>query len=269
MRKPIAHAVFALALLTVASWQPAQAGSVQIPPATRAKLGNGLEVIVIPTARLPLVDFRLVARAGSVNDPAGKEGLAALTAELMTQGAAGRDARTLAEDIAFVGGTLGASAAAEQMVVTCEVLKKDFAVGLELFRDVIVSPTFPAAEFERKQDETLGGIASDRNDPGTVASQALGPYLLGSSPLAHPLVGWEKSVKALTREDVAAFHDQRVRPDRAWLAVVGDVDPKATIAALEKAFASWKKSSDKWAEAYQAVPQIKGRKVLIVNKPEV
>jgi zinc protease len=269
MRKPIAHAVFALALLIAASWKPAQAGSVQIPPATRAKLGNGLEVIVIPTARLPLVDFRLVARAGSVDDPAGKEGLAALTAELMTQGAGGRDARTLAEDIDFVGGTLGASAAAEQVVVTCEVLKKDFSVGLELFRDVIVSPTFPAAEFERKKDETLGGIAADRNDPGTVASQALGPYLLGASPLAHPIAGWEKSVRTLTREDVVTFHDQRVRPDRAWLAVVGDVDPKTTIAALEKAFAGWKKSSDKWAEAYQAVPQVKGRTVLIVNKPEV
>jgi len=248
---------------------PSLGGTLQIPPATRAKLGNGLQVIVVPTTRLPLVDFRLVARAGSVNDPAGKEGLSALTADLMTQGAAGRDARTIAEDIAFVGGTLDASSGAEQIVVTCEVLRKDFATGLELFRDVIVSPTFPAAEFERKRDEALGAIASARNDPGTVANQALGPFLLGSSPLAHPLSGWEKSVRAITREDVVAFHGQMLRPDNALLAVVGDVDPKTTITALEKAFGGWKKSGEKWPDAYQAVPQIKGRKVLIVNKPEV
>lgn len=256
-------------LISLALAASADAGTLQIPPATRAKLGNGLQVVVIPTSRLPLVDFRLVARAGSVNDPAGKEGLAALMAELMTQGAAGRDARTIAEDIAFVGGSLEAGASTEQVVVTCEVLRKDFATGLELFRDVIVSPTFPAAEFERKREETLGAIAAERNNPGSVANQALGPFLLGQSPLAHPLSGWEKSVRAISREDVAAFHAQRVRPDNALLAVVGDVDPKATIAALEKAFASWKKSGEKWTDAYQAVPQVKGRKVLIVNKPEV
>lgn len=269
MRTRLAGLTLLMSALLAAAAGPVDAGTLQIPPATRAKLGNGLQVVVIPTTRLPLVDFRLLVRAGSVNDPAGKEGLAALTAELMTQGAAGRDARTIAEEIAFVGGTLAASAGAEQIVVTCEVLQKDFATGLELFRDVIVAPTFPAAEFDRKRDETLGAIAADRNDPGTVANQALGPFLLGQSPLAHPPQGWEKSVRAITRDDVVAFHAQHVRPDHAMLAVVGDVDPKTTIAALEKAFGGWKKSSEKWTEAYQAVPQVKGRKILIVNKPEV
>ena len=56
-------------------------------PTTRTKLPDGLDVIVVPTSRLPLVDLRLVARAGSVNDPAGKEGRASLTADLLTQGA--------------------------------------------------------------------------------------------------------------------------------------------------------------------------------------
>ena len=247
----------------------APATPLRLPDATRATLKNGLVVYVMPTRRLPLVDFRLLVRAGSVNDPVGKEGLADLTAELMTQGAGTRSAQQIAEEIAFVGGTLAASAGTEQIVLTCEVLKKDFAVGLELLRDVTVAPTFPADEFARKKDEALGEIASNKDDPATVANNALGPFLLGQSPLAHPTIGWEKSVSALTREDVVGFHALHVHPENALLAVVGDVDPPAVLAALEKAFAAWKPGGVKSSDAYTAVPQTRGRSLLIVDKPEV
>jgi zinc protease len=256
----------ALALLAAGA---ASAAPLQLPAYTRTTLSNGLVVYVMPTRRLPLVDFRLVVRAGSVNDPRGKEGLASLTADLLTQGAGPRGAGQIAEDIAFVGGTLEASAGPEQVVITCEVLKKDFAVGLELLRDVTTAPTFPAEEVARKKDETLGAIASQRDDPGTVANQELGPFLLGDSPLAHPTIGWETSVGSFQREDVVAFHARHFRPDQAMLAVVGDVDPQAVKAALEKAFGDWKASGAKPADAYSAVPQARDRKVLVVSKPEV
>lgn len=247
----------------------AAAAPLQLPPYTRTTLDNGLVVFIMPTHRLPLVDFRLLVRAGSVCDPGGKEGLANLTADLLTQGAGARDARQIAEDIAFVGGSLDASAGLEQTVITCEVLKKDFATGLELLRDVTVSPTFPAEEVARKRDETLGAIASQRDDPGTVANQELGPFLLGQSPLAHPTIGWEKPVGTLTREDVTSFHDRYFRPENAMIAVVGDVDPQAVRAALAKAFGGWKKGGGRTGDAYTPVPESRGRQVLIVNKPEV
>ena len=260
-------AAAALALTLAAG--PAPAAPVQLPAYTRTTLKNGLVVYIMPTQRLPLVDFRLLVRAGSVNDAVGKEGLASLTADLLTQGAGPRNAQQIAGDIAFVGGSLEASAGTEQVILTCEVLKKDFGIGLELLHDVAVNPTFPAEEFARKKDETLGTIASQKDDPGTVANQALGPFLLGTSPLAHPSIGWEKSVRALTRDDVARFHARHVRPDNAMLAVVGDVEPRAVLAALEKAFADWRAGGEKPGDAYQPVPQPRGRSVLIVNKPEV
>lgn len=248
----------------------AQAGKLVLPPTTKVTLKNGLTVIVMPTRRLPLVDFRAVVRTGSVNDPAGKEGLAQITADLLTQGAAKRSAQEIAEAIEFVGGTLDASASTEQLVVTSEVLKKDFALGLELVRDVLVSPTFAADEFQRKKEESLGQIASAKDDPGSVADRALLPFLLGEGPLGHPPIGWEPSVNGLTREDVVDFHRNAVTPDRTLFAVVGDVDPKATIAAIEKAFAAWKPSGQPFVEAYGDLPRASGgRRVLVVNKPEV
>ncbi len=265
------HALLLAGLIagTALAVPPAAAVPVKLPAYERAVLKNGLIVFVMPSARLPLVDFRLVARAGAANDPAGKEGLAHLTAELLTQGAGERSAKQFAEDIAFVGGTLESSSGAEQTVLTCEVLKKDFALGLELVRDAAVKPTFPAAELERKREEALGEIASDRDDPSTVADHELLPFLMGKSPLAHPPIGREKAVKAITREDVVAFHSQEITPDNAILAVVGDVDAKSALAAIEEAFKDWKSSGREHRIPYEPLARTGGRSVRIVSKPEV
>ena len=246
----------------------ARAGTLRLPPTRKATLANGLTVFVMPTHRVPLVDFRLVARAGSANDPAGKEGLASLTADLLTQGAGKRGAKQIAEDIAFVGGTLEAGAAPEEMIVTCSVMQKDYATGLELFRDVIVSPTFPADEFGRKKAEVLGDLASEKDDPGTVANRELGPFLLGPSPLAHPVDGWAKSVTSLSRGDVVAFHRQFMTPANSMLAVVGDVDPDKVVASLTEAFGAWKGAAAP-SRTYDPPAPVTGRQVMIVNKPEV
>ena len=268
MSAPRAARALGLAALLAAA-DLAHAAPVQLPPVTRAKLKNGLTVLVLPTRRLPLVDLRLVARAGAVNDPPGKEGIASLTADLLTQGAGPRNAQQIAEDIAFVGGTLDASCGAEQLVVTCEVLKKDWETGLELFHDCVAAPAFPAAEFARKQDEALAGIASDRDDPSTVADKAILPFALGASRLAHPVSGWEKSVKGLTRDDVVAYHDRYMTPENSLLAVVGDVDPATLIPELEKRFADWKPGKGGAAAPVPPLEKINGRTVRIINKPEV
>lgn len=256
-----------LALVVALGAAAAVAAPVQLPPYTTTTLPNGLTVFVMPSHRLPLVDLRMVVRAGAVDDPAGREGLASLTADLMTQGAGARSARQVAEDIAFVGGTLEAGCGSEQLVVSCEVLRKDLDTGLALFHDVIVAPTFPAEEFARKQEEALGAIASDRDEPSAIADKALLPFVLGDHPLGHPVGGLEPSVRALTRDEVAAFHRARVTPDQALLAVVGDVDPQAVLAALEKAFADWKPSGAKRAPSYGPLAP-RPRAVRIVDKPE-
>lgn len=235
----------------------------------KATLPNGLKVVIVPTSRLPLVDLRLVARAGSVNDPAGREGLARLMADLLTQGAGKRTAQQLAEDIEFVGGSLTASAGSEQIVVACEVLKKDQALGLELFRDVIVTPVFATEEFDRKKDETLGGIASDKSEPSVIAENATTKWFWGDSPLGHPAVGYDKSVKAMTRDDVAGFHKRYLTPERSVLVIVGDVQPAAFLAQLKVAFAGWKSGgATSMADPYGPAAAWKGRFVRIVNKPE-
>lgn len=255
----------ALFALTVAAHP---AASATAPAVTRVTLKNGLQVVVVPSTRLPLVDLRLVARAGAAYDPAGKEGLARLTADLLTQGAGKRSAQEVAEAIEFVGGSLFATAGSEQFSVGLEVLTKDLDTGLELFRDVIVSPSFSPEEFARKQEETLGQIASDRSEPSVIAEQAFARTLWGDGPLAHPAIGTQASVTALTQGDVAGFHRRFVTPARSTLVVVGDVDPKALVARLETSFAGWKGAGEPLTDPYRAPAQVKGRHIRIVDKPE-
>jgi zinc protease len=258
--RPAAAALLALALARTAAAAP-----VQLPPYTRTHLKNGLTVYVMPSHRLPLVELRLMARTGAVDDPAGKEGLASLMADLLTQGAGRRDARAIAGDIAFVGGSLEAAAGDEETSVACEVLTKDLATGLELFHDVIVLPAFPAEEFARKQEEALGGIAAERDDPAAIADDAIRAFTLGGHPLAHPVIGREASVESLTRDDVAAFHRAHVTPDNAALAVVGDVDAPAVLAQLERVFADWKPAGGPHPASYGPIAPRK-RAVRIVDK---
>ena len=256
------------ALLLCAALAAAPAGAATTPT-TRTKLANGLSVIVVPTSRLPLVDFRLVTRAGSVNDPAGKEGVARLTADLLTQGAGKRTAKQLADDIEFVGGSLEANAGAEQLVVSGEVLKKDLALGLELFRDVIVSPAFSAEDFARKKEEALGQIASDKSEPSVIAENAMTRWFWGDSPLGHPPIGWESSLKSVSRDDVVRFHKAFLTPERSVLVIVGDVDAASLIASLKTAFAAWKPAGPAPAtDPYGPAAAIKGRSVRVINKPE-
>src|SRR5215831_19190051 len=198
----------------------ANAAALTLPPVTRTTLKNGLTVIVMPNARLPLVDFLLEVKAGSVSDPPGKEGLASLTADLIDQGAGDRNAKQIAEDVAFVGGTLDADCSEERITISCEVLKKDFDVGLALVRDVATRPTFPPEELARKKDEALGAIESAKDDPEETADRELLPFLLGSHPLGHPVLGWQKSVTSLVRDDVVDFQRRTFAPDNSILAVV-------------------------------------------------
>ena len=261
------HCIAALTLLAALAGVPPAHGAPI--PTTRTKLANGLDVIVVPTSRLPLVDFRLVARAGSVNDPAGREGLASLTADLLTQGAGKRTAKQLADDIEFVGGSLNAFPGTEQMVVTCEVLKKDLPLGLELFRDVIVSPTFSAEDFSRKKEEALGQIASDKSEPSVIADNAMARWFWGENSLGHPPIGWDASVKSITRDDVVGFHRGFLTPERSVLVIVGDVDPKALVSQLKTAFAAWKPAGPLPAtDPYGPAAALKGRSVRVINKPE-
>jgi zinc protease len=133
----------------------ARAADVVLPPVTRVTLENGLRVIVAEAHEVPLVEFYTMVGAGSAQDPAGKEGLASLTADLLTRGAGKLSAEDFARTVESLGGSIAADAGTDGTIVSGEFLRDDFPTGLDLLRQVLREPTFAPDEVRRARDAQL------------------------------------------------------------------------------------------------------------------
>jgi zinc protease len=244
------------------------AQEVKLPPIERITLDNGLKLIVIEHHELPVVAFRMVFKSGSAFDPPGKAGLADLTAGLLRKGTKTRTATQIAEEIDFVGGSLGAGSSRDATYATCQVLKKHFDVGLNLLSDIILNPTFQEDEIERLRKQTLAGIKQQKDDPDAVADEKFREFLFGDHPYGQPSEGTETSVAALTRNDIVNFHKNYYVPQNAILAVVGDVTSGEVIDKVKAKFSGWKGASVT-LPTFMEPPEIKGYQILLVDKPDL
>jgi zinc protease len=254
--------------LTLNNFTSAFAQEIRLPEIKKETLDNGLKVIVIEHHELPVVAFRLVLKSGSTYDPPGKAGVANLTAGLLRKGTQTKDATQIAEEIDFVGGTLGAGASWDATFATCRVLNKYFDTGLVLLADVILNPTFKDEEIERLRKQTLAGIIQQKDDPESVAEENFRKFVFGEHPYGQPLEGTEQSVSGITREDIVNFHKTYYVPNNAILAVVGDVKTEDVLKKVKSKFASWE--TRQFAEPdFASAPQINGYQILLVDKPDL
>ncbi|MBU4354761.1 MAG: insulinase family protein, partial [Proteobacteria bacterium] len=116
---------------------------------TRHQLPNNLVWLFSPQTELPLVTLELLIKAGTLTDPPGKEGLANLTASLLLNGTKSRSSSKIAAELDFMGARLSAGGGGDFATVSLTVLKKDLGPALELLQDILMNPTFPAAEVVR------------------------------------------------------------------------------------------------------------------------
>jgi zinc protease len=211
------------------------------PPAawTRFALPNGLVVLVAERPGIPIVIARTSVAAGAVLDPEAKLGVANLTAELLTRGSATRSALEIDRAIEFVGGSLEGDGGRESSELTLSVLRKDLGLGLDLLADALLRPAFPPDEFERKRDEVAASVRQSEEDPGTVAARALRRLIFPGHPYGRAVDGTETTLRAITRDDVAAFHRAAYRPERTIIAVAGDVTAAAVRSELEARLGAW------------------------------
>ncbi|MBX3025324.1 insulinase family protein [bacterium] len=209
------------------------------PQVTQETLANGATLLVSEQRNLPLVLIRVVLDAGSRRDPIGRGGLAHLTASLVTEGTARRSAQQIKDQIDFIGASLDADAEQDYAVLSLQVLRKDLDVGLDLFADVLLHPSFANDELARQRDATLATLRSQEDDPTTVAQKAFQRRLFGDTPYGHPVEGSTESVPTISRGDVQQFYAAYYRPASAAVVVVGDIAVDEARAALLRVLGSW------------------------------
>jgi zinc protease len=240
----------------------------EFPAAATKTLPNGLRVFVVTDHREPAVAARLVIlSAGTIEDPAGMPGVAAMTAGLLTQGTAKRSAKEIAEAIDFVGGTLDAKAGRDATTVTLDVVKKDLGVGMDLLSDVVLHPSFRAEELDRQRQQLLSDLEVQYSDPNYLATLAFARTLYGDSPYGLPEQGTPATIKKLQREDFVKFHDANYAPNQAVLGFAGDITPDEAFAIAEKYFGGWPKL-DVPSAPPQVPPSGTATHVWLIDKPD-
>jgi zinc protease len=251
---------------------PPEAGPprpLKLPAFEQKALSNGVPVVLVGMHEVPVAEVVLVVRAGATADPAGREGLASMTAEMLDEGAAGRDALALADAIDFLGATLETGADWDDSTVSLRVPVARLGDALPLMADVALRPDFPEKELDRLRKEALTALLQARDVPGRIASRAVAQAVFGKAHrYGRPETGDAASISALSIADMRGFHDSRYAPAAATLVVVGNVTAESVLPLLEKAFGAWKApAAAPAAPAVPAPPQVRGRTVWLVDKP--
>jgi zinc protease len=230
---------------------PLQAGVMP----KRSVLGNGMVLLTSEQRSLPMVSIELLIDAGSRYDVAGQEGLANLTARLLTYGTKRRSALQISDTLDFIGASLSAGCGEDTASVSMTVLKKDLATSLELLAEVLTSSTFLQEEVGRQKQSVIAAIKAREEQPGDIAERRFAAALYPGSPYGRPVEGTEASVQKLQQKGLREFFERAYRPNRTILSVVGDISHQEMARALDEAFRSWKKGE---ASGSPLVPSTQG-----------
>jgi len=208
-------------------------------PEIGARLANGLQVIVVPRPRLPIFSATMLLPAGVAREEAGEEGLAALTAGLVTLGTERRDAVRLAEDVDALGASLGVACDYDFLFAGVSALARDRAEILEILAESLTRPAFREEELERRRNDTLSVLERREDDAVSLVRNRFLGRVYGPHPYHHPREGRRESVARFRREDLLTFYRRHYGPANATLALVGDIDPAEILPLVEALFSPW------------------------------
>ncbi len=250
---------------------PGSTGAMSFaPPAIQtATLDNGLRIYLVEKHELPLVEIRLNVMRGWASDPADKPGTAALTANLLDEGAGGLDALEISETAESLGAQLKTGSFFDGSYVSLNVLKNQVVPGLDLMSKVALEPTFPEAEFERIRQNYVGRQQQESRQPRQQALREFQLRVFGEGhPYAQPFSGsgTKESLAALTRDELVAFHETYFKPGNSAVVVVGDLDLDQAVEAVSKAFGKWAPGASPAPEV-PAVPAYSGPRIVVIDKP--
>ncbi|GIW43347.1 MAG: peptidase M16 [Candidatus Binatia bacterium] len=206
---------------------------------TRHQLSNGAVLLVSEQHAVPMAVIQILVEAGSRRDPEGQEGLASLTADLLTEGTTKRTAAQISEETDALGARLSSSADVDFAQVSLTILSKHLDRGLGLLFEILMQPSFPPQEVQRRRKAALAAIDAEQDNPGELAYRNFLRLVFGGSPYGHPPIGERASLEKLKRADVLRFYRRYYRPRGMVIAVTGDVDTQAMVAAFERALANW------------------------------
>jgi zinc protease len=253
--------------IEVASGAPGLAPerAVSWPKRTKAKLSNGLEVILAEAHSIPKFHGELFFRSGNAAAIHRAPGLAEMAATVVRTGTTKRASRQIEEDLRRIGADLSSGAGADTSAISFSGLSEFAEPLLGLVNELAREASFPEGEFERERRQKLEEVKLDRTQPGFLASEQLRRVLFGAHPYGVVSPS-EEQVAGYKREDLHVVYREFYTPENALLLLVGDFDSNELLGTAKRVFGGWTGQKPE-TRAAPAVPSPRGRRVYLVHVP--
>ncbi|MEJ6781604.1 M16 family metallopeptidase [Aminobacter sp. Piv2-1] len=200
-------------------------------------LENGMQVVVIPDHRAPIVTHMVWYKVGSADQPPGKSGIAHFFEHLMFKGTAEHKAGEFSQKVAEIGGSENAFTTydytAYHQTVAPGALETMMSFEADRMRNLVLTDAVIGPERDVILEERRSRI---ENNPGALLNEEVDATLFQNEPYRIPVIGWMNEIEKLNRVDATAFYDRYYAPNNAILVVAGDVEPDRVRELAQKTY---------------------------------
>jgi len=217
---------------------------------------KGISAWLVEDHATPVLALHFAFRGGVEQDPVDKQGLSALLADLLTEGAGQRDAQAYQQALADHGLNFGLDSGRDVISGVFYGLTAELPMAAELAHDALTAPRFEAEAIERVKQQHLGSIKNRLADPEWQARRALFALLFPDHPYAYRSLGTAQSLGKLTQADLRAEFKRRLARDNLLVSAVGNITPQALAGLLDKIFGDLPAKAQLQPIAEVAAPEI-------------
>jgi predicted Zn-dependent peptidase len=203
------------------------------------RLPNGMEMVGQYMPSLSSITFGFQLDAAVIHEPEEKLGLAHLFEYMLLQGTKNRDARALNEAFESLGARKGVSTGMETTQIWSQIVHTKLDATLDLFHEVLLTPTFPRDELEQVRNIVLQEIRRRQDEPMSRIFDLVRANYYKGTPLARQPLGTNESIQALQRQDLQNFWRERYKPDNVLFAIAGKFDWDHVVTKMEQLFSDW------------------------------
>lgn len=207
----------------------------------RDTLSNGLVILTVETHKLPMIEMRAVTYAGSIFDPAGKQGIANLVSQVLLRGTKSRASNEIAQAIESVGGELFSFADEDCAGISGRVLSKDLYLLIDLLSDCIQNPLFDSVELSRIKSEVISQIKAEEDRPFSISKREFRRLVFSDHPLGHLPQGYDSTIGYISQGDIREFYSRYYLPNNTFFVFVGDFQKDSLMLMLKEKFGNWER----------------------------
>lgn len=240
----------------------------QLPGYEKFTLRNGLTVYLMEQREVPLISVSTMLPAGAIRNTEDKAGLSGITADALMFGTKNYSKSQLEETLDFMGASINTYGGKEAASLSATFAAKDSDKVLELIKEILVHPSFPAAEWEKAQARLLVQLDQQKESPRAVITDYYNNFVFAGHVYGNTSSGTKSSVENISIGDIRGFYEQHYHPGASAIAVVGDFNRAQMKKKLQSLFKDWKGKGQPQSITVGSAPQQQEARVLLVNKPD-